>query len=63
MEYNLTCICGHYKDKHFISKFPFLHCEDCWFKDTELFYPIFHEFKLDNLRYLEDRFLQKEGVR
>lgn len=44
------CICGHPRGIHFQG--PFTHCTWCRMTKESAW----HEFKLDNLKYLEQRY-------
>ncbi|MGH7974846.1 MAG: hypothetical protein ACREBR_04925 [bacterium] len=51
MEDNFPCVCGHNKIHHKLLKPDFQYCSICYHMHGET--RSIHEFKLDNLRYLE----------
>ncbi len=51
-EYLDKCICGHLRKRHVLPLLPFTpYCRGCFFREKA---NIKHEFKLDNLSYIEE---------
>lgn len=48
----MICICGHLEDKHYLHLETYNVCETCH-EEGKLRIDFIHDFKIDNLRYLE----------
>jgi len=57
---NCFCLCWHKKEVHYIGKFG-PYCQECAspYSRKIHFKTYRHEFKLDNLRYLEQQYESK----
>ena len=53
LESNYPCICGHAEKHHGVSMEEHM-CYSCWVSLPVLRSTYRHEFKADNLRYLEE---------
>lgn len=60
----MICLCGHREGQHYENEVikGMNYCTGCTTATNEGIYIIMgHEFKLDNLRYLEQKSLEKES--
>lgn len=67
IEGNQLCICGHEKDFHseIPGNFEVINCKKClmiWQSRWSVEKIICKEFRLDNLRYLEDLYNEKSST-